>query len=243
MSVRFRSLSHVALVALAAAMGMGGCGTPSMHIQPYEPRTRDYQMPVEIADQEGVRESGSLWSAANDVNYMYTDQRALRIGDLLTVKVEEFATAQRNASTQLSRESNMNAQIRSFLGLIQGLNEILPDSIDASQLLDSEMTSQFTGRGETNRTEELQATVQVMVRNVLPNGNLFVEGHRVILVNNEEHHFYVSGVARPIDIDDTNSLPSSRLADAEIEFTGRGAISDQQRPGALQRVFGRVWPL
>ncbi len=81
-----------------------------------------------------------------------------------------------------------------------------------------------------------------MVRQVLPNGNLFVEGNRVILVNNEEHHFYVSGVARPIDIDETNAVSSSRLADAEIEFTGRGVLSDQQRPGAMQRVFGRVWP-
>ena len=237
------STQKVLLAAVAAFAALAACAAPSMHIQPYEPRTRDYQMPVQIDDTSGSRESGSLWSAANDVNYLYTDQRALRIGDLLTVKVEEFATAQRNASTQLSRESSMNAQIRSFLGLVQGLNEILPDSIDASQLLDSEVTSQFTGRGETNRTEQLQATVQVMVRNVLPNGNLFVEGHRVILVNAEEHHFYVSGVARPIDIDDTNSLPSSRLADAEIEFTGRGSISDQQRPGALQRVFGNVRPL
>jgi flagellar L-ring protein FlgH len=76
----------------------------------------------------------------------------------------------------------------------------------------------------------------------LPNGNLFVEGHRVVLVNNEEHHFYISGVVRPIDIDQENSVKSSMIADAEIEFTGRGVLSDNQQQGWLSRYFGWMWP-
>jgi flagellar L-ring protein FlgH len=230
------------VLVLLAGLFASACSSRLSHIEPYEPRVRDYQLPVDVETLAGGRERGSLWAQTDDANYLYTDQRAIRVGDLLTIRVEEFATAQRNASTQLSRESRMNAQVRAFLGVIQGLNQILPEGIDPSQLLDTESGNSFSGSGETNRSEQLQATVQVMVRQVLPNGNLFVEGHRVILVNNEEHHFYVSGVARPSDIDETNALASSRLADAEIEFTGRGAITDQQRAGGLQRVFGRIWP-
>jgi flagellar L-ring protein precursor FlgH len=81
-----------------------------------------------------------------------------------------------------------------------------------------------------------------VVRKVLPNGNLFVEGHRVVLVNSEEHHFYISGVVRPIDIDGENSVKSSMVADAEIEFTGQGVVSDSQRQGWLNRFFGYFWP-
>ena len=77
---------------------------------------------------------------------------------------------------------------------------------------------------------------------VLPNGNLFVEGHRAILVNSEEHHFYISGVVRPIDIDQQNSVKSSVVADAQIEFTGRGDLSDNQKQGWLSRYLGWIWP-
>ena len=78
---------------------------------------------------------------------------------------------------------------------------------------------------------------------VLPNGNLFIEGHRVVLVNHEEHHFYLSGVVRPVDIETDNSVTSALIADAEIEFTGRGAISEKQEAPWLQRGLDFVRPL
>ena len=82
---------------------------------------------------------------------------------------------------------------------------------------------------------DLEATVPALVREVLPSGNLFIEGHRVVLVNNEEHHFYISGLVRPVDIKGDNSVFSSLIADAEIEFTGRGVITDRQQPPWLQK--------
>ncbi len=97
-------------------------------------------------------------------------------------------------------------------------------------------------RSPAARSEHLTATVPAIVRKVLPNGNLFIEGHRVVLVNSEEQHFYISGVVRPIDIDQENSIKSSQIADAEIEFTGRGVLSDNQHQGWLSRYFGWIWP-
>ena len=92
------------------------------------------------------------------------------------------------------------------------------------------------------RTERLVATVPAVVKKVLPNGNLFIEGHRVVLVNSEEQHFYVSGVIRPIDIDGDNSVKSSLVADAEIEFTGRGVMTENQQKGWMQKYLGWIWP-
>ena len=87
------------------------------------------------------------------------------------------------------------------------------------------------------------ATVSTVVKSVMPNGNLFVEGHRVVLVNREEQHLYVSGVVRPIDIDDQNAIDSSRIAEAHIEFVGQGVVSDAESPGVVSRAVGSVWPL
>jgi len=96
--------------------------------------------------------------------------------------------------------------------------------------------------GDTARSESLTATVTAVVTKVFSNGNLFVEGHRVILVNEEEHHFYISGVVRPIDIDQDNSVQSYMVAEAQIEFVGRGVLSDNQKPGWLSRALGWMWP-
>ncbi|MFT6629933.1 MAG: flagellar L-ring protein precursor FlgH, partial [Flavobacteriales bacterium] len=167
----------VYLFALALFVG---CSSGPNQIAAYEPRVRDYQLPMEVGGLTRSPEEGSLWSGPDDVNYLYTDHRAIRIGDLLTVRVEEFANAQRNASTQVSRDSELNAQITAFLGVMEGLQSVLPAGADPTEMLGAQSGSSFSGGGGTNRSEQLQATVQVMVRQVLPNGNLFVEGHRVI---------------------------------------------------------------
>ena len=101
----------------------------------------------------------------------------------------------------------------------------------------------FKGEGRTTRNDRFEATVPAMVRQVLPGGQLFVEGHRVVLVNSEEHHFYFSGVIRPEDIDGTGSVPSSRMADAQIEFVGRGNLTTGTSQGWLSRFLDFIWPL
>ena len=140
----------------------------------------------------------------------------------------------------MSRNSELNAEINAFLTLMERLKE--QDPALAEKLIETKTASKFDGSGSTGRSERLEATVPVIVKKMLPNGNVFVERHRVVLVNSEEHHFYISGVARPVDIDEQNAIPSSRLADAEIEFTGRGVITDQQRQGWFGKYFGWLWP-
>ncbi len=207
-----------------------GCGAG--HIGSYTPKKREYATPAATENNAAPASPGSLWYEGHPASMLFTDARALRENDLVVVKVEEIADAKRSADTDLTHTSEMTAAIG-----------MLIKSANTQGQLSGSFDKNFKGDGTTARTERLTATVPAIVRKVLPNGNLFIEGHRVVLVNAEEQHFYISGVVRPIDIDQENSVKSSMIADAEIEFTGRGILSDNQKQGWLSRYFGWLWPV
>jgi len=208
------------------------------HIAPYVEKHRDYQVPV-VEDKGAASTSpGSLWRDGRPASMLFTDARALRENDLVVIKIEENANANRNANTDLTRNSDATLAIDAFLKRIAPTAK----SLEASVGVTSQSDMQFNGDGASSRTEHFIATVPSLVRKVLPNGNLFIEGHRVVLVNNEEQHFYISGVIRPIDIEQDNSIKSTQVADAEIEFTGRGDLSDNQKQGWFARHLSWLWP-
>jgi flagellar L-ring protein precursor FlgH len=213
------------------------CSCAPTHVASYVPRQRNYAPAASTARVAPETAPGSLWRSDQAASMLFTDARALREQDLLVVKVEEIADAHRDADTDLSRRSDFGFDIAAFLR-VAGLTD---PALEAK--LAAGLDSSFRGAGAARRTERLTATVPALVRTVLPNGNLFIEGHRVVLVNSEEHHFYISGVVRPIDIDQQNSIKSSMIADAEVEFTGRGNLTDNQRQGWLTRFFNWISPL
>lgn len=216
------------------AVGLAACGPA--HVGNYQPKRRQYDVEGVNQEQQANLPPGSLWKDGRPASMLFTDARALRTNDLLVIRIEEVADAQRRADTNLERDSRSDAQIQAFLGLLEKMN--VGDDLRVA----GGSKTLFKGQGETRRSEYLTATVPAIVRKVLPNGNLFVEGHRVILVNAEEQHFYISGVVRPIDIDQENSVKSSLVADAEIEFVGRGVLTDNQRQGYLSRFLSWIWP-
>jgi flagellar L-ring protein precursor FlgH len=221
--------------AAAALLLAAACAGPSTHIDKYVPKHREYEPAASSARGDEAPSAGSLWRDGRSPAMLYTDARALRENDLVVVKVEEVADAKRSADTDVTHDANATATaqfLTSLTDLTQGPQGGLKGGLDR----------QFRGTGSTARTERLTATVPALVRKVLPNGNLFIEGHRVVLVNSEEQHFYISGVVRPIDIDQENSVKSSMIAEAEVEFTGRGILSDNQRQGWLARHLGWLWP-
>ncbi len=219
-----------ALVALAAA----GCGPA--HIESYVPKHRTYETPPEKAPTPEDTAAGGLWRAEGRNAHLFSDYRAFREQDLVVVRIEETADARRTADTNLKRDTQMQMALNAFL---RSANVTTPQ-VDVSAGATS--SNALSADGNTGRTERLTATVPAIVRKVLPNGNLFIEGHRVVLVNNEEQHFYISGVVRPIDIAQDNSVRSSYVADAEIEFTGRGVLTENQKPGLWARFFNWIWP-
>ena len=215
------------------AIVLSGCGVG--HITEYVPKRRQYKSPVAFDETTAKPKNGSLFNARLSSAFLFADQRARRAGDIVTVRVREEADARRQAATDLSRDADSALTANALFKLLELAG--VP-----SNLLDVTSKSDFSGKGQTSRSESLEATVPAIVREVLPNDNLFIEGHRVVLVNQEEHHFYISGVIRPADIEGDNSILSSLIADAEVEFTGRGVISEKQRPGWLQRGLDLVAP-
>ncbi|HEX7596769.1 MAG TPA: flagellar basal body L-ring protein FlgH [Polyangia bacterium] len=219
-------------------IGLLVLGCTQAHISEYVPKRRDYKLPSETKGDEASASPGSLWQEGRPASLLFTDARALRVNDLVVIKIDEQADAHRSTDTNTDRSSTASAKIDAFLGLLKKL----PGSLDPNLNIGGGSNASFKSSGDTARSESLTATVPAMVTKVFSNGNLFVEGHRVILVNAEEHHFYISGVVRPIDIDQDNSVKSSMVADAQIEFVGRGVLSDNQKPSWLSRYLGWLWP-
>jgi flagellar L-ring protein precursor FlgH len=173
---------------------------------------------------------------------LFEDLRASRIGDILIVIIDEQSKGEGDASTSLTKKSGMDVGVSSFLGLMSAIGRRYPD-MDPSALIKMVGSSDFSGDGATSRTGKLEGRLAVRVRQVLPNGDLFIEGHKVILLNEEELHFYVSGVVRQLDVSPENSLRSSLIAEAQVEFSGRGVVSDQQKPGWLHRLLNKYSPI
>ena len=232
-----RRAGYPVVLALCMAAGLSACGPG--HLGEYTPKHRTYQLPAEGKGDNEPSSPGSLWRDGRPASMLFTDARALHTNDLVVINIEEVANASRSADTSLDRASSSAAKIDAFLGLLKKLKL---SSTDSGLNIGGSSTSSFKGQGSSDRSESLTATVPAVVIKVLPNGNLFVEGHRAILVNSEEHHFYISGVVRPIDIDQQNSVKSSVVADAQIEFVGRGDLTENQRQGWLSRYLGWMWP-
>jgi len=218
---------------VTVALVLSACGVE--HIQPFVPKQRNYEVPA-AKDVSAEDTGGSLWRPDARNASLFSDYRAFREQDLVVVRIEENADAKRTADTDLNRSTDLNVALQAFLRAAQ----VTTPQLDLTAGAKSGLA--FQGDGQTARTEKLTATVPAIVKKVLPNGNLFIEGHRVVLVNNEEQHFYISGVVRPIDIAQDNSVRSSYVADAEIEFTGRGVLTDNQKPGLFARFWNWIWP-
>lgn len=210
------------------------------HVQPFTPRQRTYTMGDYAASGEDAAPAlGSLYTDAL-AGYL-EDTRAIRTGDIVMVRIEEQANASGGASTDLDRQSQRSLGVESLLGIAPAIRRAYP-TVDPAQLLSLMSDSGFTGEGQTRRQGSLSGLIAVRVTRSAPNGDLYVEGTKVVMINSEEYHLYVSGLIRPADIDGNNSVPSWRLADAQVEFTGRGAIADQVQRGWLSKFLDFVSP-
>jgi flagellar L-ring protein FlgH len=226
------------LLVLVLAMSSAGCG-PN-HIQPFTPRERKYEVgEYESTKKQSQPATGSIYSEAQ-AGYL-EDTRALRTGDVVHINIDEKADAQGNATTSLSKETSRDGKVDSLLGLVPAIRKAYPN-IDPDKLISLAANFDFKGQGNTQRTGQLTGVIAVRVKQTLPNGDLFIEGTKVVMINHEEYHLYISGVIRPADIDGDNSVSSSLVADARVEFTGRGDINDQVERGWLTKILDFVNP-
>ena len=229
-------MSRAVFVLAVLAPLAAACGP--QHIRPFHPRAREYDPGRYDASGTPVT-SGSMWVEGS--RGLFADFRATRVGDVVSIEIDETTDATGDARTQLQRDSSMNWGVNGLFGLTQAIQRAAP-GIDPTQLLDVVSHYQFDGHGETQRSSHARAAIAVRVKRVLPNGDLFVEGTKVLLINDEELHVYISGVVRPEDIEQDNSVRSSLVADAEIELTGRGSLTDNTQQGWLAKLLQAINP-
>jgi len=227
------AFAAVSILSLAPACGPN-------HIQPFTARDRKYNAGEYAATRADAKPSnGSLYSEAQP-GYL-EDTRALRVGDIAMIKINENAQASGGATTNLKKNTSRSAGVDNLLGLIPAMKKAYPN-IDPATLVKMASSFDFDGEGKTERAGTLKGSIGVRVKQEMPNGDLFVEGTKVVMINHEEYHLYVSGVIRPSDIEMDNSIDSSLIADARVEFTGRGDINDQVERGWLNKILDFVNP-
>lgn len=228
------------IATLAGLIAIGGAWGCSGHIGAYEPKRRQYTPPVVAQPAKAdPTTAGSLMTGALGTS-LFTDVRSFGIGDLITVKVVEDSKAEHETTTDMERDSSF----QTGFDAAGGLASLIPSfaTLDPSKLAYQQTTSKHSGGGKTQRRDRVRFSVTAAVRQVLPNGDLFIEGDRVVKVNDEEHHYYVSGVARATDVNGDNSIFSTKLAEAEIEFFGEGALSRKQQQGWFMQMLDWIWP-
>jgi flagellar L-ring protein precursor FlgH len=195
------------------------------------------QMPMPTP-QPAVYNPNSLWR--NGSRAFFKDQRAIQIGDLLTVKVKISDNATIANETQRSRASKEDSGVTDFAGsklLGAKAAAVLP-----GRILTADSTSSTDNKGSVNRQEALLTNVAAVVTQVLPNGNLVVEGKQEIRVNFEVRELIVAGIVRPEDIESDNTIDSTKIAQARIAYGGRGQITDVQQPRYGQQVLDVLLP-
>ncbi|MGD0677154.1 MAG: flagellar basal body L-ring protein FlgH [Polyangiaceae bacterium] len=230
----------LAWIVAASALGSSllGCGPP--HVQPFTPRQRLYK-PGDYAllGPAAKPTNGSLFSDASP-GYL-EDTRAVHVGDFVMININENSNAQGDATTNLSRQTSGTLGMPALLGIVPALTRAYPN-INPAQLLSFASQTAFAGSGTTARNGQLTGSIAVRVTKEMPNSDLFVEGTKVVLINNEEYHLYLSGLVRRADIAQDDSVDSMRLADAQIEFTGRGDLADQNRRGWFAKLVDMFNP-
>jgi flagellar L-ring protein FlgH len=219
--------------ALLAAPQIGGAPR-----KPPLPSPLDEFIASSMARQNSIESGtpGSLWSDDSRLSMLTNDLRASRIDDIVTIVVNERASAVATGNTKTARSSSANAKIDALAG-IPRTSGILPNLLSASS------QSQLDGQGTTSRETTLQTTLAARVTHVLSNGLLVVEGTKTILVNSENQVIRVRGVVRPIDLSTSNGVATDRIAQLEVSVNGKGVVNDAvRRPLLLYRLLLGLLP-
>ncbi len=199
---------------------------------------RPVSMPMP-APEPPVFSSNSLWRSG--ARAFFKDQRAKRVGDILTVDVTFSDKAIIDNKTERSRVSAEGRALAGAAG--NAILDLIPDSYKSgSAVIDFDGDTSTSGEGSVDRKEELHTTIAAVVTQVLPNNNLVIEGRQEVRVNFEIRELIVAGVIRPEDITANNTIDSTKIAQARISYGGRGQITDVQQPPYGQQFLDIVLP-
>jgi len=208
---------------------LGGC----MASQPV--RDPAYAPPRPALPEATRANNGAIYQTGFGVR-LFEDQRARRVGDILTIVLQETTTATKSASTSTTKENDVDIAGPTLLGgpVTKDGNEILAANLNSNQ--------EFEGTGESSQSNNLRGNISVTVVDVLSNGYLAVRGEKVLTLNRGDEYVRFSGIVRPVDIRSNNTVLSTQVADAQIIYSGSGEVADASKHGWLSKFFLAFWP-
>lgn len=217
-----------AVVVVCIALSMTACA--------YIPRQNIVQGPTTSPPQPApvAVANGSIYQA-NYVRPLFEDRRPRGIGDILTIELNEDVSATKSSAANASRNGSATLGITTVPRITGGL-------VNADQNMDMSGGSDFNGSGGASAANTFVGTITVTVMDVLPNGNLRVAGEKQIGINQGAEYIRFSGVVNPAFITTANTIESTQVADARLEYYGDGYIDEAQRMGWLQRFFLNISP-
>ncbi len=214
------------LVVLLASL-MTGCGFGI-------PQRVDYSPPPPVIIAAPPATSGAIYQDGIDVR-LFEDLRAHRVGDIITIRLNENTTASKSSSTATSKSGDADIATPNILG--QDVSR------DGNPILSAALSSEteFSGEGSSAQSNSLDGDITVTVIQRLPNGNLMIRGEKWVTLNQGDEFIRLSGIIRPADIAPDNSVASSRVADARITYSSKGVLAAANKMGWLQRFLQSMW--
>ena len=212
------------LAPWAAAALLAACATE----RPPEDPIYDY--PVEPP----APVNGAIYQTGRDVP-LFENTTAHRVGDTITIRLEESTAAEKSSSTSTSKSSSAEIAGPTVFG--RGV------TVKGTPILSGSLSGDtaFDGQGDSRQSNKLQGDITVMVHRRMPNGNLLVRGQKWITINTGKEFVKVEGIVRPIDVEPDNSIASTKVANAVISYGGTGALANANKPGLLARFFNSPW--
>ncbi|HEX4889152.1 MAG TPA: flagellar basal body L-ring protein FlgH [Alphaproteobacteria bacterium] len=239
---------------LMAMMGLGACAgtaeriksigspppmTPLEGVKAGVPQATQVNLPMPAVESFSTQPN-SLWKTGSRA--FFKDQRATKIGDILTVSINITDSAKVDNATTRTRTAREGAAANALLGFETQLNEFLPNAVNPESLIDAESSSNNSGKGTVDRKEAINTTVAAIITQILPNGNLVIQGRQEVRINFEIREIMISGVVRPEDISNQNTIQHSQIAEARISYGGRGQLTDVQQARYGQQLFDVISP-
>jgi flagellar L-ring protein FlgH len=241
------------LVAVLAVLALGGCTSTfdrlsevgqAPSLTPIEnPVDQPAYHPVSLpmpAQEPEVYPPNSLWRQG--ARSFFKDQRARTLGDVLTVQVTIADQASLKNETKRTRSNADNLAASHFFGYESKLPKIFPNAVDPNNLVDLTSDLENGGKGDVTRNEDIKLNIAAVVVQVLPNGNLVIQGRQEVRVNFEVRELYVAGVVRPEDINPDNTIQHDKIAELRVAYGGRGQLTDVQQPRIGAQVLDILLP-
>ena len=221
----FNSKVLISVVVFTALVS--GCATTPQELTEFEPIVRP------VAPPKPSYHNGSLFQVRSIS--LFEDPKPYRVGDVLTILLQESTNASKTAETSTTKEDDVSFDVPTILGI--------SPTRDGNTLLSANIAPEreFSGEADSSQSNSLSGEITVTVVDILPNGNLVVQGEKWLTLNQGKEYIRIAGVVRPQDVTSENTVTSSKLADAQIAYSGEGFLADANNQGWLTRFFNSKW--